>query len=61
MILIFFYMYWIVAGLLSKFMNFDDDPNIFLIDMFWPLTVWYRLANHFLGHPIHMENYFLRI
>lgn len=54
------YCYLTVAGLISKFLGYDDDPIKILLDLFWPLTIWIRAANYYLGEPINMENFFLR-
>lgn len=61
MILIFvIYAYISVAGLISRFIGDRDDPITVVLDLIWPLTIWYRAANYYLGKPVNMENYFLR-
>lgn len=56
----FLYAYLTVAGLLSKFLGQKNEAHVVLMDLFWPLTIWHRAANYYLGEPRNMENFFLR-
>lgn len=55
------WIYFTIAGVIMKTL---DSPEFsafnFLADLLWPFTAWYRLSNYFLGHPVNMENFFLR-
>lgn len=55
------WIYFTIAGVIMKLLDSKDYSAFdWVLDIFWPLTAWYRLANYFLGQPINMENYFLR-
>lgn len=59
-VIILIYAYVSIAGLCSRFLGDDDSPLAVVLNLFWPLTIWYRAATHYLGKPVNMENYFLR-
>lgn len=55
------WIYLTIAGIIMKTLDSPDYSAFdWFLDLGWLLTFWYRLPNYFLGHPVNMENFFLR-